>query len=274
LRCVQRPSISLSGSKREGARGMAETKTDTSPNPLDKARRLSAPVLQKRFYSTVEMRVEEGAFVLRLDGRRAVTPARNPLAVPGYRLAEAIAAEWEAQRETIDPATMPATRLANSAIDGVAPRLAEVRGTVLAYAGTDLLCYRAEEPEGLAARQRALWDPILAWAEERYAIRFALAGGVIHVAQPEPTLKALAAALERYDEPFRLAGLQLATTLTGSALIALALAEGAVSVDEAWAAAHVDEDWNIAQWGEDAEAARRRAQRLEDFRAAALALGR
>ena len=150
--------------------------------------------------------------------------------------------------------------------------MAEVRRPLVEYAGADLLYYRAGEPEGLVARQRAAWDPILGWAEQRFGARFVLAEGVMHVAQPEATLAQIAAAIEDFDEPFRLAGLSLATTLTGSALIALALAEGALDVEAAWSAAHVDEDWNIFKWGEDAEAMRRRALRLADFRAAALAL--
>ena len=220
------------------------------------------------------MEPEEGGFTLRLDGKRAMTPARNPLAVPQPALAEAIAAEWAGQGEFIDPAAMPVTRLANSAIDGVAARPAEVQAEVLAYAGTDLLCYRAGEPEGLVARQREAWDPLLAWAETALRLASCWRRAIVHVAQPEATLAALSAAIEAFDEPFRLAGLALATTLSGSALIALALAEGALDVDAAWAAAHVDEDWNIAQWGEDAEAAARRAQRFADFKAAALALRR
>jgi len=149
-----------------------------------------------------------------------------------------------------------------------------VRYEILAYAGTDLLCYRAGEPEGLVERQRAAWDPILAWAERRYGVRFVLAEGIVHAAQSEATLAALAQAVEAFREPFRLAGLHLATTLSGSALIALALAEGELDAEAAWAVAHVDEDWNIFQWGEDTEAASRRAPRLADFRAAALALAR
>jgi chaperone required for assembly of F1-ATPase len=239
--------------------------------PMEAARRLTAPVRQKRFYKTAAMDAEEGGFALRLDGKRAMTPARRPLAVPHAHLAEAIAAEWAGQAEFLDPLSMPVTRLANSAIDGVATRLADVRDEVLAYAGTDLLCYRAGEPEGLVARQRAAWDPILAWAEERFG-RLVLAEGIVHVAQPDATLAALASAVDGFDDPFRLAGLSLATTLSGSALIALALAAGALDVHAAWAAAHVDEDWNITLWGADAEAMRRRAARLEDFKAAALAL--
>ncbi len=240
-------------------------------NPMEAARRLTAPTRQKRFYAEASMQPEEGGFALRLDGKRAMTPARQPLAVPHRHLADAIQAEWARQGEFIDAGAMPVTRLANSAIDGVAGRIEEVRAEALAYAGTDLLCYRAGEPEGLVLRQREAWDPILGWAEERFG-RFVLAEGIVHVAQPEATLAAIAAALGAYDDPFRLAGLGLATTLSGSALIALALALGALDVDVAWAAAHVDEDWNIEKWGADAEAMQRRARRLDDFRAAALAL--
>ena len=242
------------------------------PDPIAAARRLTAPVRQKRFYRSVEMFEEAGGFTLRLDGKRAMTLGRNSLAVPDRRLADAIAAEWRAQGEFIEPSSMPVTRLANSAIDGVAARRDEVRAEILAYAGTDLLYYRAEAPATLVARQGALWDPILAWAVSRFGAHFALAAGVVHVAQPEATMWAIGAEVTRFDEPFRLAGLMLATTLTGSALIALALVEGVLDADTAWAAAHVDEDFNISQWGEDAEAAARRARRLADFRAAALAL--
>ena len=127
-------------------------------------------------------------------------------------------------------------------------------------------------PRGWSSVSTPVWDPIIAWAERRFSGRFVLAEGVVHVAQPEPTLAAIRAAVERFDDPFRLAGLSLATSLSGSALIALALAEGALDVDAAWAAAHVDEDWNIEKWGEDSEATARRAKRSADFRAAALAL--
>jgi chaperone required for assembly of F1-ATPase len=242
------------------------------PDPMQSARRMARPELQKRFYKRAEMHEEQGFFTLRLDGRPARTPARNPLAVRYPRLAEAIAAEWNAQTEHIDAAAMPVTRLANTALDGVAARPQEVRADILAYAGTDLLYYRAGEPEGLVARQRAAWDPIVAWAERRFGGRFVLAEGVMHVPQPQATLAAIAAELAAIDDPFRLAGLHLATNLAGSALIALALAEGAIDVEAAWAAAHVDEDWNISQWGADAEAMQRRARRFADFSAAALAL--
>jgi chaperone required for assembly of F1-ATPase len=240
--------------------------------PIQAAQRLAAPTRPKRFYKDVAMEPAGAGYLLKLDGRRAMTPARQPLVVPTRSLADAVAAEWAGQGELIDPAAMPVTRLANSALDGVAPRMREVRAEVLAYAGTDLLCYRADGPERLVARQHAAWDPILAWAEARLGGRFMLAEGIVHVPQPEGTVAALRDLIAAFDEPFRLAGLSLATTLSGSALIALALAEDALDPDAAWAAAHVDEDWNIAQWGEDAEAAARRAHRFADFRAAALAL--
>ncbi len=242
-------------------------------NPMEAARRLTAPPKQKRFYQDARMEPEDGGFALRLDGRRAMTPGRRPLVVPHARLAEAIAAEWNTQADEIDPASMPVTRLANTAIDGVAAQVDEVRAQIVNYAGTDLLCYRAGEPAGLVERQRSAWDPILAWAEQRLAVRFVLAEGFVHAAQPAETLAAIMKAVAAFDEPFRLTGLHLATTLTGSALIALALANSALTTETAWSAAHVDEDWNIAQWGEDEEAAARQARRFTDFRAAALALG-
>jgi chaperone required for assembly of F1-ATPase len=252
---------------------MPDSDPAKSSNPLDIARRLTAPTRLKRFYARAEMPEGDGGFVLRLDGKRAMTPGKKPIAVPRHDLADAIAAEWAGQGEFIDPISMPVTRLANSAIDGVATRRAEVRQPIVEYAGVDLLYYRAGEPDELVARQREAWDPILAWAEKRFGVRFVLAEGVMHVPQPETTLAALKAAIKSFDEPFRLTGLSLATTLTGSALIALALAERALDVEAAWNAAHVDEDWNIFKWGEDTEAARRRARRLDDFSAAALALG-
>ena len=246
---------------------------DTNPtDPMEAARRFSRPVLPKRFYAHAETVAEEEGSLSASTGRQRGRRPRNRLLISAPRLAEAVAAEWNAQGEHVDPATMPATRLANTAIDGVAHRLDEVRGEILSYGGTDLLFYRAGEPEGLVARQREAWDPILRWAEERLGARFILAEGVIHVAQPDRTLAALSVALAGYDEPFRLAALHVATTLTGSALIALALAEGALGVEAAWAAAHVDEDWNISQWGADAEALERRARRYMDFSAAGLAL--
>lgn len=233
---------------------------------------MAAPERQRRFYRQATMTEEAGSYTLRLDGKPARTPGRRPLALPLVSLAAAIQAEWQGQGEYLDAATMPATRLANTAIDGVAANMQAVRDEIAAYGGTDLLCYRAGEPEGLVERERAAWDPILAAAEQRLGCRFVLAEGVLHVPQPEPTLAAIRQSVAAYDDAFRLAGLHVVTALSGSALIALALGEGEIDADAAWNAAHVDEDWNIARWGEDAEAMARRAKRRAEFDAAALAL--
>ncbi|HSG94515.1 MAG TPA: ATP12 family protein [Afifellaceae bacterium] len=243
-------------------------------DPIAAARRLARRELPKRFYKTVEIIEEDRRFNLRLDGRPALTPGRNRLTVTDRNLADALCMEWQAQDEHIDPAAMPVTRLVNTALDGVPGNEEAICGDIVAYAGSDLLCYRAGEPQGLVDRQRALWDPVLAWAEQLLEVRFRLAEGVVHVTQPREVRIAMKLKLAVYSDPFRLAGLSLATNLTGSALLALAAAEGFLTPDEAWRAAHVDEDWNIAQWGEDEQAAARRADRYSDFIAAMIALGR
>ena len=145
----------------------------------------------------------EGGYALLLDGRGARTPAKNQLIAPTRAIAEAIAAEWAGQGAVVDPTSMPVTRLANSALDGVAKTLAETRADIARYAGADLLCYRAEEPEALVALQAEAFDPVLAWAEEALGARFILSAGVMHVAQPERALAAVRAAVEAYDEPVR-----------------------------------------------------------------------
>ena len=179
------------------------------------------------------------------------------------------AAEWERQGETIDPAEMPLTRLMNSAIDGVAHTMAETRADILRYAGSDLLCYRAEEPDTLVARQAHGHDPVLRWAAEQLGASFHVTAGVMHVAQPPAALAAIAGALEAYDDPAALAALSVMTTLSGSALLALAVARGFLTPEAAWLAAHVDEDFEIERWGVDAEAMARREARGREFDAAA-----
>lgn len=229
------------------------------------------PVLPKRFYQAAAVTPFEGGHAVTLDGRAVKTPAKAPLVLVSAALAQAVAAEWAAQDAVIDPAAMPLTRLANTAIDAVAKSAPAVAADIIAFAGTDALLYRAESPAELADRQRASWDPVLAWAERTFAARLTPAIGIRHVAQPPDALAAVARALQPHD-PWRLAPLHVMTTLTGSALLALAVAHGAMTAEEAWAAAHVDEDWQIETWGQDAEAdARRRARRTE-MRAAALFL--
>jgi chaperone required for assembly of F1-ATPase len=221
----------------------------------------------KRFYQAASVDGAGPAFRVLLDGRPVRTPAKRELAVPARALAEALAAEWDAQGERIEPASMPLTRLVNSAIDGVAGREAEVRADIARYAGSDLLCYRAEGPAELVHRQTEAWDPVLAWARETLGARFVLGQGIVPVAQPQTATAAIEGALAGLDA-FALAAHHTIVTLTASALLALALARGRLTADETWAAAHVDEDWQIGQWGEDTEAKARRERRWAEMRAA------
>lgn len=227
--------------------------------------------LVKRFYKTATTDKAHGFRVL-LDGRAVKTPAKRLLTLPTEALAAGVAAEWEAQGERIDPATMPFTRFANTAIDSVADALDAVAADIAAYASSDLLCYRAEGPAELAAAQSERWDPILAWARQSLGAQFRLAIGVMPVAQSPDALARVAAALHPYDA-FRLTALHVITTLTGSALLALAHARGRLSLDDAWLAAHVDENYQLAHWGDDFEAAERRKARRAEFEAASRFLG-
>ncbi|HXW25359.1 MAG TPA: ATP12 family protein [Xanthobacteraceae bacterium] len=240
------------------------------PDPIAAAQRAMRPPLPRRFYRQAAVEEGEGAFRVVLDGRPVRTPARGALAAPLPALAAALAAEWNAQGETIDPATMPLTRLANVIIDGVAAAPAPVAAEIEKYLGSDLVFYRAEAPQALRERQARHWDPVLAWARDALGARFVLAQGVVHTAQPPAALAAARAAIP--SEPWRLGALHAVTTLTGSALIALALAHGCLTVEEAWVAAHVDEHWNMAQWGTDAIALERRAARRAEMAAAAMVL--
>ncbi|WP_416355750.1 ATP12 family chaperone protein [Aureimonas phyllosphaerae] len=237
-------------------------------NPLQK------PELPKRFYQGVAVEETAAGFEIRLDGRPVRTPIRTLLAVPDRVIAEAIAAEWERQETHVDPSTMPVTRLANTVLDGVVNDLGATRDDLARYAETDLIAYRADEPERLVARQAEAWDPLIAWVEARFGARVRTGAGVMHVAQEPATIEALRARLAEENDPFRLAAIHQMTTLTGSLIIALAVAEGRLGSDEAWRLAHVDEDWNISLWGEDEEAQARRASRFTDMRAADLFLHR
>jgi chaperone required for assembly of F1-ATPase len=239
-------------------------------NAAAAARRAMRPALRRRFYDSVGTVADAGGHAVRLDGKPARTPAGGVLAAPSAALAQALAAEWDAQRELIDPARMPLTRLANSIIDGVSDRPGPVAAEIEKYLASDLVCYRAAAPSGLVERQARHWDPILAWARETLGAPLRAAAGVVHIAQDQDALARARGAIPR--EPWRLGALNAATTLTGSALIALALARGRLSVDEAWEAAHVDEDWNMEQWGRDAAALERRAFRFAEFDAAAMVL--
>jgi len=223
------------------------------------------PSLPKRFYKDVAV-ADDGALLL--DGKPVRTPGKALLTLPSCALADAIAEEWRAQGERIDPTTMPLTKLANSSIDGVAGRERAVIDDIMAHAAADLVCYRAPGPQGLVEAQTKHWDPVLAWAKDALGAPLILGEGIVHVAQPQASLDRLRRELEDRDG-FSLAALHVMTALGGSALLALAVASGRMTPEEAWNAAHVDEDWQISQWGEDAEAAERRANRRRDFAAAA-----
>lgn len=227
-----------------------------------------AKPLPKRFYKDVTVAADKaGGFAILLDGRAAKTPGKRKLIAPTEALASAMAGEWAAQGERIDPARMELTRLVNTAIDGVAGKEAEVADDIVAFAGSDLVCYRAEAPEGLIAEQAKAWDPLVAWVRERFDARLKLAAGIVHVAQDAKAIERVRAHVHTYDA-LRLAALHVMTTLTGSAVVALAVAEGRIDAAAAWKAAHVDEDWQIRFWGEDAEARARREQRWRTMQAA------
>jgi chaperone required for assembly of F1-ATPase len=218
----------------------------------------------KRFYK--EAAALGGGEVV-LDERPVMTPGRNRLALPTPALAEAVAAEWNAQGEKIDPRSMPLTGLANAAIDRIAPDKEAFADGLAAYGESDLLCYRAEAPAPLVARQAAHWDPLLAWARRRYDVDFEIVAGIMHRAQPGCTIAQLRhAAVSR--NPWDLAALAPLVTISGSLIIALALAEDAIDLEPAWSSATVDESWQAEQWGEDEEAAERMAARRAEFEAA------
>jgi chaperone required for assembly of F1-ATPase len=242
-------------------------------DPMRAAQANMRPPALRRFYKRVEVvDAEGGGFAVRLDGRPVRTPGKRLLVAPSHAVAEQIAGEWTAQGETIEPMSMPATRLANSAIDGVAAALSETMAEIARYAAADLVCYRAEAPAALLALQAEAFDPVLAWAREALGARFVTTAGVAHVAQPEAALAAARAAVEAYADPFAVAALHVMTSLTGSLMIALMTANAALTADAAWRAAHVDEDFQISRWGEDEEAKARRAVRWRDFEAAAKVL--
>jgi chaperone required for assembly of F1-ATPase len=222
----------------------------------------------KRFWS--EAAVDED-LVVTLDSRPVRTPGRAPLALPTNALAQAVAAEWQAVGDTVDPRAMPLTGLANAAIDRVAPHAAAFAAGLAAYGESDLLYYRADGPAELVVRQQTAWDPILDWARHRYDVHFEPVAGIVHHAQPAATIARLTEAVAALP-PFQLAALSPLVTTTGSLIVALALAEGAIDADAAWTAAHVDEDWQTEQWGTDPLAAEARAAKRREFDAALLFL--
>ncbi len=222
----------------------------------------------KRVYKSVATRSTGDGWGVTLDGRPLRTPARRELRVPSEPLAAAIAAEWDAQHPDIRPETMPLTRLATTAIDRATEKRSEIAAEVANYAETDLVCYRANHPAALAARQEAAWQPLIDWAAGRYDAGLAVTAGILPLTQSPASLKAYAAVVAALDD-FRLTALQAATAACGSLVIALALLEGRLDAEAAFGVSQLDETFQIEAWGEDAEATRRRAALAEDIQAAA-----
>ncbi len=247
----------------------------TPVNPYALARNEAIAQQIKRFYAEVATAGQEGSgFTVLLDGRPARTPKRHPIVLPSLPAADLVAAEFAGQGKVMKPGDMSAFRLVNAVIDGVAETGDAVAADVVRYASADLLFYRADTPADLVRRQNEAWTPVLDWVRDRLGARFYLAEGVIHVTQPEPAMAAIAQAVADLvgsgaERPFRLGALHLMTTLTGSALLALAVLAGALPAEEAWRKAHVDEDFQIDRWGRDEEAEERRARRWSDMQAAA-----
>ena len=222
----------------------------------------------KRFWTDVSVGQETGGWSIALDGRPVRTPARASLVVPNKALAEAIAGEWRDVEGEIDPRAMPLTGLANAAMDRVAPDKDTFATGLARYAEADLVCYRADNPDGLVERQAESWDELLGWARRRFDVDFVTTSGVAHVEQPPATVQRLAHAVASLDA-FRLAGLSPLVTIGGSLIAALAVLEKAITPDEAWQAVSLDERWQLEQWGSDAEAEAALDNRRRDFMAAA-----
>lgn len=216
--------------------------------------RRDAPENPRRFYTQADVQAIDGGFAVRLDGRVAKTPNGHRLNLPTRALAELVAAEWAAQDKQIVFAAMPATRLAFAAIEGVATAPADARAAVLRYAGGDLLCYPAQAPPSLVARQTEAWSPLLAWARDEMGLAFQTTPGLVHRPQPAETLVRLQSILDETDA-FSLAGLAFGAALFGSAILALALQSGRLDGAAAFAASRVDEVFQQSRWGRDAEAA-------------------
>ncbi|MHA7889174.1 ATP12 family chaperone protein [Roseicyclus sp.] len=225
---------------------------------------MSAGWKAKRFWTEVSVAEAEGGFAVHLDARRVMTPGKLPLTLPTRPMAEAVAAEWAAQEDEIQPLTMPVTRAANSAIERVTPQRPEVAAMLAAYAETDLTCHRADAPQALAERQAAAWDPLLDWAADRFGARLFATAGILPVEQPPASLAALRAHVDGFG-PFHLTAFHDLVALSGSLVIGLAVAHDHLDPETAWSMSRIDEDWQIEQWGPDDEAEAVTALKRKDF---------
>ncbi len=223
--------------------------------------------VNRRFYKEATALADGSVWRIALDGKVVKTPAKNPLSLPTQALAEAVAAEWAAQDVKVKPDTMPLMQLASTAIDRVAPDRARIIAETAGYAATDLVCYRAEGPDELVARQAASWDPLIDWLRERYDVSLQVASGVMAIPQSHQSLAALTRAVAAQDD-LRLTALGVITGAAGSLAIGLALLEGRIGPEEAAAAAQLDELYQAERWGLDPEAERRRAGQKADLIAA------
>jgi len=219
---------------------------------------------KKRFWTQASVAPQDVGFAVLLDGRTVCTPLKTALVLPTQAFARAVADEWAAQTDEIDPLSMPFTRAANAALDKVAPQRAELCDMLASYGGTDLLCYRATGPEGLIQRQAQGWDAHLDWAARRYEAPLQVTHGVLPVEQPQDSLARLRAALDPLSV-FELTGLHDLVTISGSLVLALAVSEGILSAEDAFDLSRIDEHWQIDQWGKDEEAAETEAAKRTDF---------
>lgn len=221
----------------------------------------------RRFWKSAQVAEADAGYAVELDGRPVRTPAKAPLVLPSRAMAEAVAAEWDAQEGEIRPATMPVTRAANAAIDRVVPQRAEVAAMIAAYGDSDLTCYRAETPQELAERQAAAWDPLLDWAEATFGARLVPVAGVMYTPQHAQALRRLAEPVEAMD-PFRLTAFHDLVGLSGSLVIGLAAIHEVAEIGTLWRLSRVDETWQEEQWGVDADARAQAAAKESEFRAA------
>ncbi|WP_371171230.1 ATP12 family chaperone protein [Aliiroseovarius sp. 2305UL8-7] len=207
----------------------------------------------KRFWTEAKAIQVDGGHTVQLDGRSIKTPAKTLLKVPTAALAQAIAAEWDAQVDEVDPATMPVTRMANSALDKVAHQFSEVAEMLAAYGDSDLLCYRATHPDALIARQAEHWDPLLEWAADTYGARLVPVAGIMHQPQDSEAVARLSEQVYSLNH-FEIAAFHDLVAISGSLVLALSVTANRLSIDEAWSLSRLDEEWQIEQWGEDEEA--------------------
>lgn len=233
---------------------------------------MSAEWKARRFWATTTVEPVAEGWELRLDTRVLRTPGKLPLVLPTQALAQAVAAEWEAQQDVIDPRSMPLTRAVNSAVEKVAPQFAGVAGMLAEYGGTDLLCYRAAHPAELVALQSAQWDPLLDWAAQDLGAALRVTQGVIPVAQDPAALARLRAGLEALS-PWELTAVHDLVTIPGSLILGLAVLRGRLDAAAAHALSRLDDEHQAAQWGRDPEAEAAAAARLEAMLVAERLLG-